>query len=118
MSAPPPWLRTGPGNVLLDVLVSPRASREKLGPVNADRLKVYLTAPPVDGAANQALIELLSDVLDVARTSLTLVAGLSSRRKIVAISALEWNDVCARLRRAGAPLPDDLAAPASPPTLR
>ena len=77
----------GPGGeaFLLDVLVQPRASRARIGPVHEGRLKVAVTAPPVDGEANRAVLELLARSLGVARGQLEVVRGESSRRKTVRV---------------------------------
>jgi len=80
-------LRDVDGGTALDVLVQPRASRAKLGPVHAGRLKVAVTAPPVDGEANAAVIALLAKQLGVARSGVEVIAGASSRRKTVKIAA-------------------------------
>lgn len=69
--------------VLIDVLVQPRASRAKLGPMHGDRLKVAVTSPPVDGKANAAVIETFADALDLPRSAIEITAGTSSRRKTV-----------------------------------
>lgn len=69
----------------LDVLVQPRASRSEVVGMQAGAIKVRLTAPPVEGAANQALIELLAEELSVPRRHVSVVAGLSSRRKTVQV---------------------------------
>lgn len=69
------------GGFLIDVLVQPRASRARIGPVRQDRLVVAVTAPPVDGAANQAVVDLVARALDVARSQIEVVRGESSRRK-------------------------------------
>jgi uncharacterized protein (TIGR00251 family) len=73
------------GAVTFDVLVQPRASRAKLGPVHDGRLKVAVTAPPVDGEANAAVIELLAKALGIARGAVEVVAGGSSRRKTIRV---------------------------------
>lgn len=78
-------LREHDGGVTFDVLVQPRASRAKLGPVHDGRLKVAVTAPPVDGEANAAVIELLAKSLGVAKGAVEVIAGASSRRKTVRI---------------------------------
>ena len=65
------------------VHLQPRASRDEIVGTHGDALKVRVTAPPVDSAANQALLELLADQLGVPRSALRIVAGHSSRRKIV-----------------------------------
>lgn len=73
------------GALWVDVQVSPRASKSAVLGEHEGALKVALAAPPVDGAANRALIELLSDVLGVPRRDITLVRGEASKRKTVAI---------------------------------
>jgi uncharacterized protein (TIGR00251 family) len=72
--------------VTIDILVQPRASRAKIGPMHDGRLKVSVTAPPVDGEANAAVIELVARQLGVARGNVVVVAGASSRRKTLAIA--------------------------------
>jgi len=74
------------GAVTFDVLVQPRASRERLGPVHDGRLKVSVMAPPVDGEANDAVIALVAKKLHVARGSVAVVAGASSRRKTLRVA--------------------------------
>jgi uncharacterized protein (TIGR00251 family) len=76
------------GAVTFDVLVQPRASRAKLGPVHDGRLKVAVTAPPVDGEANAAVIEALAKALGVARSAVEVIAGASSRRKTVRVAGV------------------------------
>ncbi|MFT3699285.1 MAG: DUF167 family protein [Kofleriaceae bacterium] len=72
--------------VAIDVLVQPRASKPKLGPVHGDRLKVAVTAPPVDGEANAAVIETFADALAIPKSAVTITAGASSRRKTVRLA--------------------------------
>lgn len=76
-------IRDVSGGIALDVLVQPRASRAKLGPIHDGRLKIAVTAPPVDGEANAAVIELLAKALGIARSAVEVIAGESSRRKTV-----------------------------------
>lgn len=95
MSAP--WLRSAGAEVTIDVLVQPRASRAKVGPVHGDRLKLAVTSPPVDGEANAAVLELLAEVLEVPRGALEVSAGASSRRKTIRIRGLAAERVLARL---------------------
>lgn len=99
MTPPPswPWLREGEAAVSIDVLVQPRASRPKVGPVHGDRLKLAVTAPPVDGEANAAVIELLASALGVARATLEVAAGASSRRKTIRVRGLSAAVVQAKL---------------------
>lgn len=81
-------IRAVDGGVALDVLVSPRSSRARIGPVHDDRIKVAVTAPPVDGAANKAVVELFAKKLGVPRRSVAITAGESSRRKTVVITGV------------------------------
>ena len=81
----PPVVREEAGAVLVDVLVQPRASQVRLGPVRQDRLVVAVTAPPVDGEANRAVVEALARALGVPRTSVEVVRGDTSRRKTVRV---------------------------------
>ena len=75
--------------VLFRVRVAPRASREKITGVHDGALKVALTAPPVDGAANLALVKLLAKRLRVARSDVVIVRGESSRDKTVRVSGID-----------------------------
>ncbi|MGE0549303.1 MAG: DUF167 domain-containing protein [Kofleriaceae bacterium] len=76
------------GSVTFDILVVPRASRAKLGPMHDGRLKVAVTAPPVDGEANAAVIELLARQLGVAKAAIEVIAGASSRRKTIRVAGV------------------------------
>lgn len=81
------------GAVSFRVRVAPRASRDALLGVHDGALKVALTAPPVDGAANAALRKLLARHLGVARGAVTIVRGERSRDKIVRVEGLDPRDV-------------------------
>jgi uncharacterized protein (TIGR00251 family) len=72
--------------ITIDILVQPRASRAKIGPMHDGRIKIAVTAPPVDGEANAAVIELLAKQLGIARGSIEVIAGASSRRKTLRIA--------------------------------
>lgn len=91
------YARAVAGGVALDVLVQPRASRPRLGPIHGDRVKLAVTAPPVDGEANAAVIEAVAKALAVGRAAVTITAGHSSRRKTVAIQGVELAQVVARV---------------------
>ncbi len=81
--------------VAVDVLVSPRASRPRFGPIHGDRIKLAVTAPPVDGEANAAVVELFAKALGVGRAAVEVVAGHSSRRKTVAVRGIDLARVSA-----------------------
>jgi hypothetical protein len=80
------------------VYVQPRASKTELAGMHAGCPRIRLAAPPVDGAANAALIEFLSDRLNVARSRVRVVAGLASRRKWIEVDGVEAKTLAAALR--------------------
>ena len=71
--------------VRVSVHVQPRATRSEIVGLHGTALKVRLQAPPVDGAANDALVTLLAERLGVARRAVRVVAGASSRAKTVEV---------------------------------
>ena len=75
------------------VRVQPRASRSEIVGLHGDALKVRLAAPPVDGAADEALIELLADALGIARSAVRIIAGSTSRGKIVEVDGANVENV-------------------------
>ncbi|MFO0600141.1 MAG: DUF167 domain-containing protein [Myxococcaceae bacterium] len=79
------WLKASGDGIELSVLVQPRASRTKIVGEHDGRLKIALAAPPVDGEANAALIEFLSDLLEVRKADVRLLDGETSRRKRLAV---------------------------------
>lgn len=70
---------------MVDIVVQPRASRDGVGPVQGDRLRVSVTAPPVDGKANEAVVKALSEALAVPKGAVEIVRGETGRRKTVRI---------------------------------
>jgi uncharacterized protein (TIGR00251 family) len=87
------------GRLLVAVRVTPRAARDDIA-LEGDRLRIRLHAPPVEGAANAALVELLARILDVPRRSVTLERGATSREKVVAIAGLSAEEFWSRLNLA------------------
>jgi len=85
-------------SVRFAVRVQPRASRSEIVGLQGDALKVRLSAPPVDGAANEALIELVADELGVSRRAVRIISGESSRSKVVEVEGVT---AAAVLRLAG-----------------
>ena len=67
----------------------PRAGADRIDGVTDGVLLARVAAPPVDGAANDALIRLLADALDLARSNVRLVGGASNRRKLIEIDGLD-----------------------------
>jgi uncharacterized protein (TIGR00251 family) len=83
--------------VTLRVRVQPRASREGLGGERDGALVVRLTAPPVEGRANEALVRFLGRVLDVPPSTVRVVQGEAGRHKRVAVAGLTAAEARARL---------------------
>jgi uncharacterized protein (TIGR00251 family) len=83
------WLRPTAAGVELRILVQPRASRDQLGGVQGDELKLRLAAPPVDGAANAACCAYFAKLCKLPKSHVTLIAGESSRHKRVLLAGAE-----------------------------
>lgn len=94
--SPRPPLRVERGRLLVPVRVVPRAGRESLS-LATHEIAVRLLAPPVDGAANDALIALLAARLRVPRRAVTIVRGATARHKLVAIESLDAAEFWRRL---------------------
>ncbi|MEO1171548.1 MAG: DUF167 domain-containing protein, partial [Myxococcota bacterium] len=74
------WLHEHGDDVLLDVVVTPRASRDRVVGVQEDRLKIQLTTAPTDPKANEALVRFIADTVEVDRVQVEVVGGHSNRR--------------------------------------
>ncbi len=81
------WPRAG--GVRVTVHVQPRAARTEIAGVHGTALKVRLNAPPVDGAANAALVQFLAERFGVPRRAVRVVAGHASRTKIVELDGVD-----------------------------
>ena len=73
--------------------VQPRASRNALGGTLGDAVKLALTAPPVDGKANHAVVEYLSDLFRVPKSSIVIVSGETGRNKLIAVRGMRAEQV-------------------------
>jgi len=91
-------VRPRPGGVRVSVRAQPRAARTEIAGVHGDALKVRLCAPPVDGAANEALVAFLAERFGLTRQSVRIVSGHAARTKIVELDGV---DVAAVRRVAG-----------------
>jgi hypothetical protein len=89
----PPYLKARPEGVYLALKVQPRASQDEIGDPMGTELKVKVTAPPVDAAANEALIRLLAKKLACPRGALQIKRGLTSRHKLVFVRGLSAEQV-------------------------
>src|SRR4051812_8373478 len=85
----PTFLRVQSDGVLLAIKLQPRASINAIGETLGNELRVKVTAPPVDAAANEALLRLLAEKLGCARNCVELVRGHTSRHKIIKVRGLK-----------------------------
>lgn len=81
-----PPVRVTATGIELDVWVTPRAAQPGLGPLRGDRLRAAVSAPPVDGAANEAVRALLAQELGVLRSQVAVLRGATGRNKTLAIT--------------------------------
>jgi hypothetical protein len=79
------------------VRLTPRASREEIVGLRDGVLQVRVTAPPVDGAANAALVRLLAKRLRVGRGAVRIVSGETARTKMIEVDGLTEDETAARL---------------------
>ena len=79
--------------VTLSVKVHPKAKRERISGLLGDALKLEITAPPINGRANEACISFFSKFLKVPRSSITIAAGLGSRNKVIRITGISADAV-------------------------
>ncbi|ABQ25371.1 DUF167 domain-containing protein [Geotalea uraniireducens] len=84
--------------VIFTVHVQPRASRNEICGVQGDELKLRLTAPPVEDAANKLCVELLAKALKVAKSRVTITAGAKSRHKTVKVEGITTEPVLSLLK--------------------
>jgi hypothetical protein len=84
-------------SAFFEVRVHPRAKKNAITGEVGDALKVSLTAPPVDGKANEACVEFFAKLLMVPRASVSIAAGLTSRNKVVRVAGLSAEVVRERL---------------------
>ncbi len=82
-----------PTGVTFAVKLHPRAKKNVITGELGDALKVSLTAPPIDGRANEACIELFAKLLKVPRSSVTIASGQTSRNKVIRVTGLSAEEV-------------------------
>ena len=97
-------IRKHPQGLTFNVKVQPRSSKNEISGIHAQTLKVKLTAPPVDNAANKMCITFLAKCLDIPRSCIEILSGRKSRTKLilvkpksVEITVTELNDLKKRI---------------------
>ncbi len=82
------WIKFNDNSIDIRIYVQPRSSKNEIAGIHGDAIKIKITSPPVDGAANSLLIKFLSKKLGVSKSSISLVSGDKSRKKVVNIEGL------------------------------
>lgn len=90
-------LRETETGVIFRIRVVPRASRSEVAGIQGDALKLRITAPPVEGKANEECIRLLAETLGVKKGQVTIIAGHASRTKTVAVEGVKAKEIAARI---------------------
>ena len=85
------------GGVTFAIKVHPRAKKNAITGELGDALRVSLTAPPVEGKANEACIDFFAKLLEVPRSSITIAAGQTSRNKVIRVIGLSVTEIEKRL---------------------
>src|ERR1041384_2026979 len=93
----PSYLKVQDDAVYLQAKVQPRASKNEIGEALGNELKIRIAAPPVDSAANEALVRFLAEVLECPRGAVQLVRGQTSRHKVIAIHGISPEAIAAKL---------------------
>ncbi len=83
--------------VTFAIKVQPGARKNAITGELGDALKLSLTAPPVDGRANEACIEFLANLLDVPRSSVTIASGETSRNKVIRVAGVTADEIRRRI---------------------
>lgn len=90
-------IRDTPQGATFAIKVHPRAKKNAIAGEVGDAIKLALTAPPVEGKANEACIKFLADILDVPRSSVTIVSGETTRQKVIRVAGLSADEARRRL---------------------
>jgi len=90
-------IRDTAAGVSFAVKVQPRAKRNAIVGEVGDAMKLTLTAPPIDGRANEACIEFFANLLDVPRSSITIASGETSRNKVIRVTGMAAVEVRRRI---------------------
>lgn len=92
-------IHDSPLGATFQVRIHPRARKNAIIGEIGDALKLALTAPPVEGRANEACIAFFAELLNVSRSSVTIAAGHSNRNKVIRVARMSAAEVQLRLQR-------------------
>lgn len=90
-------IRSSQDGVSFAIKVHPRAKKDAITGELGDALKVSLTAPPIEGRANEACVEFFAKLLKVPRSSVNIASGLSSRKKVIRVAGISAAELRARI---------------------
>jgi uncharacterized protein (TIGR00251 family) len=91
------WVRNDKRGCILEIHAQPQARKNELVGLHNDRLKVKIKSPPVDGKANECLVEYFVELLGLSRSAVTLLRGETSRQKQLLIVGVTAEEVTATL---------------------
>jgi uncharacterized protein (TIGR00251 family) len=85
-------------SIRVEVYIQPRAAKTELAGMHGDSIKIRIAAPPVENAANHALIEFIAERLGIAKRRVRILSGATSRKKILEIDDVSADRIAAALR--------------------
>ncbi len=91
------WLEEKNGNIYIHIHVQPRASKNEIVGIHGDSLKVRLTSPPVEGAANSLLVEFMAKKLGIAKSRIEIISGEKSRQKTLRVEGVSMEETASIL---------------------
>ena len=94
----PAFITVQADGITLAIKLQPRASQNEIGEANGPELRIKVTAPPVDAAANEALLRLLADALECPRGNVELIRGQTARHKVIKVHGLTAAECLTKLR--------------------
>lgn len=86
------WLEEKSSNIYIHIHVQPRASKNEIVGIHGDSLKIRLTSPPVEGAANSLLVEFMAKKLGIPKSKIEIVSGEKSRHKTLKIEGVSMEE--------------------------
>lgn len=95
--ASPPWMQASGDGVALTLHIQPGAKRSECVGEHGSALKIRLAAPPVDGKANEALLQFIGEKLGIPKRQIELISGATSRAKRVRVTGLAAEAIAKRL---------------------
>ncbi len=91
------WLTEKGGCIFINIHLQPRASKNEIAGIHGDSIKLRLTSPPVDGAANSHVIEFFAKKLGVQKSKITIVSGEKSRHKTLRVAGITLEEAVTAL---------------------